>query len=209
MGNAATRYPLFWPVGYSRERWPSTSRFGTVSFERARSAIFHELKLLDYAMRPDNIILSTNIPLRQDGFPYASMRQPEDKGVAVYFPYKKEAVVLCCDQWNRVEHNLWAVAKTIEAMRGIERWGVSDFLKHSFQGFNALPPKQQAPAKREWWRVFDYQACPGKASWDLAGVNAQYKSLAKTRHPDTGGSVAAFQELSQAYQEAKTYFGIK
>lgn len=170
--------------------------------------MFHQVELLlDYQERK-TIILSTNIPLRQDGIPYASMRQPDDKGVALYFTYNKKDVVLCCDKWNKVEHNIWAIAKTVEAMRGIERWGVSDFLEHSFSGFQALPPKADDRPKRDWWVVMDYQSKPGVASWDWAGVEAQYRSLAKTRHPDMeGGSTIRFQELKTAFDEAKKYFG--
>jgi len=93
-------------------------------------------------------------------------------------------------------------------MRAIDRWGVSDFMKRSFTGFNALPPKQPDKPKREWWQVMTYSQKPGNASWDWAGVEAQYKSLAKQRHPDVvGGSVEQFQELSNAFAEAKKYYG--
>lgn len=201
----AEKYPLYWPTGYPRTKWIESSKFGNHSFAKARDTIFSELNLLlDYNERK-TIVLSTNLPLRLDGIPYANMAQPQDKGIAVYFQYKNESVVLCCDKWNKVEHNMWSVAQTINALRGIERWGVSDFLKRSFTGFNTLPPKQE---KKEWWLVFKYQSKPGTASWDWEGVQAQYKSLAKQYHPDVaGGSTELFQELNNAYEEATKYFG--
>lgn len=79
-----TRYPLAWPVGWPRTRQPESSRFdprGDRSFATARDALIAELERLGAA----SIILSTNIPLRKDGLPRASSRQPEDRGVAVYF----------------------------------------------------------------------------------------------------------------------------
>lgn len=153
------------------------------------------------------IVLSTNIELRQDGLPYANMRQPEDKGVAVYFMFKGDQMVICCDEWNKIEHNLWAVAKTIEAMRAIERWGVSDFMKRSFSGFTALPPASSTGQKRKWWQVLGYQQEPGKAVWDWAGIEASYKSIAKKVHPDVvGGSTEKFQELADAFDEAKKIY---
>ncbi len=204
----AEKYPLQWPAGYPVTKWPKPSRFGAVSFAKARDAIFNELRLMLSYHEKSTIVLSTNIPLRLDGLPYANFRQPENMGVAVYFLYGKEQVVLCCDQWNKIEHNLWAVAKTIESLRGIERWGVSDFIKRSFTGFNTLPPSSAPPTKkREWWVVLGYQQVPGMAIWDWEGVNAQYKSLAKKLHPDAGGSTIAFQELNEAYQQAKTRYG--
>jgi hypothetical protein len=204
----AEKYPLQWPGGYPRTKWPKQSQFGAQSFAKARDTIFSQLRLLLTYHERGTIVMSTNIPLKLDGMPYATYRQPDDKGVAVYFQYKDESVVLCCDQWNKIEHNMWSIAKTIEALRGIERWGVSDFLKRSFTGFNALPPKEEDKPKREWWIVMQYSGRPGKATWDWAGVQAQYKSLAKQKHPDTGGSVAEFQELTSAYDEAKKYYNV-
>lgn len=201
------KYPLQWPLGFPRTKYPKYSRFKGTSFGRARDIVFKELKLMLNYKERETIVMSTNIPLKSNGDPYATYKEPEDKGVAVYFNFKGEDVVICCDQWNVIVDNMWAVAKTIEALRGIERWGVSDFLKHSFQGFNALPPKQADKPKREWWIVMDYSQRPGTASWDWAGVEAQYKSLAKNRHPDMGGSTDAFQELNSAFQEAKKYYG--
>lgn len=203
----AEKFPLQWPSGYPRSKWAESAQFGNHSFAKARDKIFSELTLLlDYYERK-TIVLSTNIPLKLDGMPYASYAQPADKGIAVYFQYKKESVVLCCDKWNKIEHNMWSIAQTINALRGIERWGVSDFLKRSFTGFNALPPKQSPHVKRDWWIVFEYAQRPGDQPWDWAGVEAQYKSLAKKRHPDMpGGSTEAFQELNTAYEQAQKYY---
>lgn len=201
------KYPLQWPMGYPRSKRVSSSRFGSQSFAKCRDEIFKQLRIMLTYKEESTIVLSTNIELRLDGLPYANMRQPEDKGIAVYFMFKGEQMVVCCDEWNKIEHNLWAVAKTIEAMRAVERWGVSDFMKRSFSGFTALPPPLTTKPKREWWVVLNYSQRPGTASWDWAGVEAQYRSLAKKLHPDMpSGSTEMFQELSNAFQEAKSYF---
>lgn len=199
------KFPLQWPVGYPRTKYPMEARFGSITFERSRQKLFRELeKMLDYNDRK-TIVLSTDLPLRNDGMPYASAKA-NDKGVAVYFNRKGEQMVLCCDKWKKMEHNIHAICKTVEAMRGIDRWGVSDFLKRSFQGFNALPPAAHDKPKRKWWVVFEYPVMP-----DFIGewprIEAQYKSLAKKRHPDAGGTTEAFQELVSAFVEAKKLFG--
>lgn len=203
------KFPLCWPVSYKRTRYPSRSRFGiTTAFGKARDEMFKQVEMLVSYYDRSTIILSSNVALRLDGIPYAGMKQPEDKGVALYFKYKDKQVVLCCDKWDKVEHNIWAIAKTVEAMRGIERWGVSDFLEHSFTGFAALPPPTTETQKRVWWAVMGYSQQPDTVSWNWAGVEAQYKSLAKKLHPDMpGGSTAAFQELQAAFDEAKLYYG--
>jgi hypothetical protein len=55
-------YPLQWPVGYKRTSRQQSGRFDT-SFGAARDKIVKELRL----MGARDVIISTNVPLRQDG----------------------------------------------------------------------------------------------------------------------------------------------
>src|SRR3546814_9253748 len=118
MDNSKTAYPLSWPLG--RKRTPSCqttrSRFDT-SFAQARSNLVQEIDRLG-ARRP---ILSTNVELRIDGLPYANRAEPSDRGVAVYFTHKGRDMAFACDRWDKVGDNIHAIAKTIEALRGIAR----------------------------------------------------------------------------------------
>lgn len=201
MSQSITKYPLQWPETWARTKWPETAKFGSHSFTEARDELFRQVELLLDYWDHKSIVLSTNVPLRNDGIPYANMRQPDDKGVAVYFQYKKEATVLCCDKWNRIEHNLWALAKTIEALRGVERWGVSDFLKRSFTGFAELPP---AAEKQAWWRILGFAGIP----LSYESVKTNYREIVKSAHPDAGGTTQWFQSVQEAYEQGKKHFGI-
>ena len=139
-------YPLKWPNGKPRSKRQDTSRFN-VSMAKARDDLFNELRL----MGARYVVLSMNVPLRQDGLPYANFKQPDDKGVAIYFEYKGNGVCFACDRWNKVEDNVQAIKKTIEALRGISRWGTGDMVDAAFQGFEALP----APNSGEWFNILD------------------------------------------------------
>ncbi|MBL8237297.1 MAG: hypothetical protein JNM66_07760 [Bryobacterales bacterium] len=68
------------------------------------------------------IVISSNLELRLDGLPRAAQRTPADQGVAVYFTLNGRSQCFPCDRWSTIEHNLWAIAKSIEALRGLERW---------------------------------------------------------------------------------------
>lgn len=75
-------YPLDWIPG--KPRTPSYKRKRSlfqVNFAKARDDLLSELKKL----RATKIVISCNIPTRQDGLPYAKFKKPEDSGVAVYF----------------------------------------------------------------------------------------------------------------------------
>jgi hypothetical protein len=186
-------YPLCWPSGWKRESYRKKSKF-TTTFERARVQLFKELKLL--GVGDWNVVLSTNLPLRRDGMPYANLANPQDPGVAVYFRYKDKPMAFACDQYQKVHENLYAISKTIEAIRGIERWGASDMMERTFTGFAALPPPQ-AKVKRQWWQVLGVS---DRATADEA--RAAWRALAFKNHPDRGGSDAAMSEINRAYEEA-------
>lgn len=134
-------FPLQWPLGQPRAERKQHSNFKT-SLAQSRDAFFNELRLMG-ARLP---VLSSNMELRQDGLPYANQKQPEDTGVAVYFEYKGNQVCFACDRWHKVEDNVQAIRKTVEALRGIARWGTGDMVDSAFRGFEALP----APSN-DWW----------------------------------------------------------
>lgn len=186
-------YPLQWPVGYPRSKSKEWSRF-KCSFTSARDGILHEIRLLE-GTRP---VISTNIPIRKDGIPYSGFAQPKDTGVAVYFLLNGRDMVLACDRWIKIEDNLRAVEKAIEAMRGLDRWGVSDMLNRAFQGFTALPPPPD-PSFQAWWHIL---GC--SSDTPLGEVEGRYRTLAKNMHPDRGGSVAAMADLNWAIEQART-----
>jgi hypothetical protein len=128
-------YPLQWPTGKKRTSYRESSRFRS-SFAVARDELINELKMLG----AKQVVISTNVPLRQDGLPYANFRQPADPGVAVYFQYKNNSMCFACDRWQKIDDNIQAIRHTINALRGIARWGTGDILTAALTGFTALPP---------------------------------------------------------------------
>src|SRR5215217_4864013 len=187
-------YPLTWPMGWPRTKNPDYARFKT-SFARARNELIRELDLLGAT----NIIISSNIELRRDGLPYANNKQPDDRGIAVYFKLAGVEQCVPCDKWLRIEDNLQAVRKTIEALRGLERWGAKEMVNAAFRGFKALPETiiMGEHTSRAWWEVLEVSQ---NASVEV--IKAAYKQILHKVHPDKGGSSYAFQELQKAYKEA-------
>ena len=192
-------YPLCWPENRARTRWDyrETARFD-VTLARARDNIIHEVELLTGTQRwgDAEIIISTNLALRRDGLPLASQRQPDDPGVAAYFRYIGQQRCFSCDRWRKIEHNMQAIAKTIEALRGIARWGTGDMLEAAFTGFTALP----APGATKTWRQV-----LGSAS-TLEDARRLYQRAAAANHPDRGGSHDQMVEINAAFQAAQQEF---
>lgn len=186
-----TAFPLTWATIYPRtpHHKRKEARF-EVNFAVARDQLLHEMELLDAFA----VIISSNVPLRQDGLPYANFKEPDDPGVAVYFRVKKKNYVLCCDRWLKVKDNLRAIGLHIAAMRGMERWGVGS-VEQAFMGYQALPPQF---SERKWWEVLGVDV---RASNDE--VKLAYRKLARKYHPDKGGSSDRMSTINAAYQQAK------
>jgi hypothetical protein len=166
-------YPLAWPVGVPRTRYPAQSAFGEVTIHRATQELLWEIE----RMGGRSPVVSTNLELRGDGLPYSKQRPITDHGVAVYFTRKGHQMVFACDRWSRIEHNMRAITKTIEAMRGIERWGSSDLMERAFAGFEALP------APDPWWKILGLP----HQNVTRAQIADAYRRASQSAHPDRPG----------------------
>lgn len=156
--------------------------------------IFAELERL----KARNSVVSSNVQLRRDGLPYSNRRPPEDPGVAVYFELDGRQQCIPCDRWRTCEENARAIWKSIQAIRGLDRWGAKSFVEAAFKGFEALPP-----AASDWRSVLKVgQHC----TWN--DVRESYRKLARTAHPDHGGSEHQMADVNLAYEAAKKFFSI-
>lgn len=189
-----------WPAGWKRTQHPRRSKFAPQTIAGAMHALLGEAK----RMGARDIRVDHDLKLRVDGLPYSQQKQPDDKGVVVYFTTKAgRKVAMPCDHWDRVEHNLWAVAKTLEAKRAIERWGTAT-QDAEYEGYAALPPgdASQSYGTQPVAVVFDARAILGvRPEASLDACEGAYRAQALKAHPDRpGGSEARMQELNVAIQ---------
>jgi hypothetical protein len=175
------RYPLTWPQG-----WPRTPAYKRErsSFKVTPGAAMTDLLEELRRLGARDVIISSNLALRGDGLPYARQPKHDDEGIAVYFTRKGVDMVLACDKYGRREENMRAISKTIDAIRGIERWGSSDMMERAFTGFTALP----SPVALSWRDVLD-----------PADPLGSYRRLRSQAHPDRGGSDAEFAKIEAAW----------
>lgn len=200
----SSAYPLEWPPG-----WPRTnpgkrqrSQFGGgwnkgVTTARGIQDVLEELRRL----KAKSVVISTNVELRLDGLPYSNRRDPDDPGVAAYFTLDGNEQCIPCDKWDRVGDNLRAISKTINALRGIERWGAKEMVDAAFRGFKALPPPSGdaiiiGEVQEAWHDVLGVSPDAPKSV-----IKASFKAWARSAHPDSGGSDTEFLRLKKAYDE--------
>lgn len=180
-------YPLHWPLG-----WPKTQNRQQARFKTTLEGALRNLKREIELMSGEKLVLSSNYTL--------GAVNPKEPGVVAYFtwveekyPQRKETeIAIPCDRWNRIEDNVQAIALTVEAMRGMERWGAKHMIKAMFTGFKALPNGE------DWRRVLGVsEGCTA------AVIKAAYNDLAKKHHPDKGGNHDDFVRIQRAYETAE------
>lgn len=181
-------YPLQWPLGWPRTVKPVRARFGT-SLAGARDGLLYELRL----MNAKDIVINSNMELRRDGLPYANQKPFLDKGVAVYFSLNGEQRCIPCDRWDNVADNLQAIRKTVEALRGLDRWGAKAMVDAAFAGFKGLRAKVEETEK--WYEILGVDPFATQAE-----IRKAYLKLAKKYHPDNGGNPAEFERIKKAYE---------
>lgn len=201
-------FPLQWPEG-----WPHTP-----TWKRRRSLFEpHFVEDRDNVMRwlrkrGGLVVITSNLPTRQDGLPYyASTGEP---GIAVWWVEKGHERVVACDRWLRADENMRAIAKTLEAMRGLDRWGASEMVERAFAGFAALPPGEHTngaplPRRRPWREVIGGAWPPLEPAELLAIAKARHRTLIQRHHPDRGGDAALAAELNAALAEAEDELGAR
>lgn len=210
---AAEAYPLSWPVGVKRTEPHRRQRakFGAMKQVEGRSwkskqdrsvnACVRELQLQVNRMGGKAMVISTNIKLRLDGLPYSNPPKIQDPGAAVYFTRNNVPYCFPCDRWDSVEDNLWAIAKHLDAMRGMERWGVGT-AEQQFLGYKALTAV--AGEGEDPWMVLGMEPMGGNLSRPAAEaeVLAAHRKLARTAHPDAGGTVDQMARINVARDAA-------
>jgi hypothetical protein len=194
---SAQAYPLQWPTGWPRASHRQRATFGqagargwkeALTVAKARQRLSEELDRLGARY----VTLSTNIELRLDGLPRSNQAEPSDPAAAVYFQLGGKDIALACDKWDRVADNIAAIAKHIEAMRGMDRWGVGT-ARQAFAGYEALP------APKAWWEILGLSG--PRASKDE--VAAAYRRASQEAHPDRpGGSHDRMAAVNAARDEA-------
>jgi hypothetical protein len=188
--NIETTNPLQWPHSWARSSQRLSAKYGEHSIAKCVRELCNQLRLLGAS----NVVISSNLKARIDGLPIRDQRQPDDRGVAVYFRRKGRVQSFACDKWDKIEHNIWAIAQGISALRQLERTGMSEMLERAFLGFAALPAPEPILS---WWQVLGVSE---NASFEE--VRKAYLKLIKSAHPDVGGSKDKFEAVQRAYMEA-------
>lgn len=148
---------------------------------------------------------------RRDGQPYANA-PTEHCGIIVSFrkPIRrgqelvKIPLSFPCDTYTRWEDNVRAVALSLEALRAVDRYGVTQN-SEQYTGFKALPPPgpdHPSIATVDEAARFLHAIEPGCPVKDILHVRDNYRlvyrKVADKLHPDHGGQPELWAQLQAA-----------
>ena len=143
----------------------------------------------------ENVVLQmavTDRDIRNDGWIRAQAK-PEHPGVILSFESKHGPLSYPCDTFTEWKGNLRAIAKGLEDLRRLERYGITK-TGQQYTGWKQIPATTSAEtpesvlARVSGLSLKDVQADP----------KAAYRQAAKRTHPDSGGSDQAFSEVAAA-----------
>lgn len=196
--------------------WPTASPFShRTTYSQTRVLLDRELDMLGASV----IVLQMYVKpsdVRRDGA-MREDRRPEKPGVILSFRSPRGQLRFACDQYVNWRHNVRAIALGMEALRKIDRYGITAD-GEQYRGFAALESAESArgfTSKEEAARFIvtsalaaeDGDLSEGSEKVDrltdamlmdeeLAGV--YYRRAATNAHPDKGGTDEWMARLAAA-----------
>lgn len=157
-----------------------------------------------------DLILQVDIKerdIRTDGLPRANARYGSNPGVVVSFDSAFGPLRYATDAFTEWQDNLRAIALSLEALRAVDRYGVSK-RGEQYTGWRALPAGNgsrfaTADEALGWMRAY----ATGQLDLTLPDqIRARdlYRFMAKLMHPDRGQPRAEWDRLDAARQMLTT-----
>lgn len=126
--------------------------------------------------------------IRLDGYPRADAKAPGNPGVAISFESRHGPLRYATAEYDDWRHNLRAITLSMEALRAVDRYGVSK-RGEQYQGWKALPQSTDAA---------DAIQTRAQAEAFLAQWDGDWKRAVRATHPDQGGDETEFRKVMRA-----------
>jgi hypothetical protein len=215
-----------WPGERTKERrdhrfrisyeasWGRGSRSG-VDWRATTNLLARELEHLS----AKDILLQMAVgdrDIRNDGWIKANAR-PSHPGVILTFESKYGPLSYPCDTFTDWQANVRAIAKALEALRMVDRYGVTR-RGEQYRGWKQLPPAGGSTATMTAEVAANLIAdvimaevgvSPEELLDNVGDFRQAYRDAAKRVHPDTPtGSTTAFQLLQEAKAVLDAHHGV-
>lgn len=206
-----TKFPRKLTPDADRIRGPFRKTWGQVLDDLR----FETEKLL---ARDDSVVIQTfhdERDVRANGQLRADARQPRWPGVVVRFDVPSDDLKAWtpmsfeCDQYSTWQSNVQAIAGALEALRKVDRYGVSSRGKDKahYTGYKALPSAEGKTSSRQAAAEFisRHSGVPIKEIlFSNTALSSAYRKAASKLHPDKTGNTEEFAKLTEARSTLET-----
>ncbi len=160
-------------------------------------------------LRARNVVIQAAVgenEIRRDGMLYERAR-PLHPGIILSFESKHGPLSYPCDTYTDWQANLRAIALSLEALRSVDRYGVTKRAEQ-YQGWAKLPgPKPESPINQA--EAIDVLASAANCS--PSHVHKQtlevvYRNACRRTHPDVGGNAEEFKRVQAAKETLDRYW---
>jgi hypothetical protein len=192
------------------DQWPGVRTTGGRRDATFRATYLQTLDLLEHELsklRAKEIIIQveglTSDDVRNDGRPRAAGWKNGYGGpsVIVSFESPKGAISMPCDKFRDWQDNLRAIAKSLEALRMVDRYGVTRG-NEQYRGWAKLEaPKNGKMTRAEaiaFLASLHRTPSPDIARLDTESLRSICRTAKIENHPDRGGSHEIFVKIGQA-----------
>lgn len=193
-----------WPAGLKARplgawTWPVTARRRVSPFTASLSSTAAALRVELRHLQARDTVLRLDVPesgIRLDGAPYARAT-PGIPAIVLQFDTPTGPLAFPCDRFTTWQDNLRAVTLSLEALRRVDRYGVTMHAEQ-YAGFRAIEAPRSAAAFGSSREAVDYLAsAAGVSSLGLTVRELERRAMRAT-HPDTGGDPEQFARVRAA-----------
>lgn len=193
------------------DQWPGerTSSYSRKSRHTFKGSYSDTLQLLDrelYALNASEVVIQLEMSdrdIRLDGMPRKDAI-PRGPAVIIAFDSKHGPLKYATDVFDYWHANLRAIALGLEALRKVERYGVTK-RGEQYKGWQQLGSgiemgagTMTADQAASFLADHAGDVNSGTVLVRLGEREAAYRRAAKRLHPDAGGSTSEFQKLQEA-----------
>jgi hypothetical protein len=186
-----------WPGELTRNR--ARSNFAS-SLSSTMDTLRRELTMLGARNARMQIAIAPEA-FRLDGYPRATAK-PEHPGIILTLDSKHGPLSYPCDTFLTWQDNLRAIALALEALRKVDRYGVTR-RGEQYRGFLAIEatamPAGFGSVDEAWTFILDR----GGYDRDETRVSGRIRDAKRSTHPDLGGRAEDFQRVTAAEQYLK------
>lgn len=166
---------------------PKATRFRASPFTAKYAVTLEELERELKMLNARNAVIQIGLKegqIRQDGWPKSNAAAPSYPGVIIDFDSKHGHLRYATDEFGHYEDNMRAIALSLEALRKVDRYGVSR-RGEQYAGWKALNSGEHVEGDVERGKV-------------LIKEHGSVKAALSATHPDHDGDADDFRAVTAA-----------